>query len=93
MEQTLINELIKLMCRSGGEHFVGNFQKEINEEGEAEAWTKKEIEEAVNHIRYMNDYFGKEEAIAVITNLIARYNVDVKEVSLRENTAHQKIGM
>lgn len=93
MEQILINELIKLMCRGGGEHFIGNFQKEINEDGEAEPWTEKEIEEAVSHVKYMNDYFGRKEAVAIITNLIARYNIDVKDVALRNNTAHQNIGM
>jgi hypothetical protein len=83
MEHQLINELIRLLCKAGGETFVGNFQKDIDTDGEAEKWTPSEIAEAVNHIRYMNEYFGKDEAVAILTALIAKYNIDVNDLSLR----------
>jgi|GEM_PF-2773881 len=83
MEHALINELIKLLCKSGGETFVGNFQKDIDVDGDQEKWTPDEIVEAVDHLRYMNEYFGKDEAVAIITSLIAKYNVDVSDLALR----------
>ncbi|HYC83770.1 MAG TPA: hypothetical protein VEB86_01055 [Chryseosolibacter sp.] len=83
MEHALVNELIKLLCKAGGETFVGNFQKDVNQDGEHDKWTPDEIAEAVEHVRYMNEYFGKDEAVAIITSLIAKYNVDVNDLALR----------
>jgi hypothetical protein len=93
MEQTLINELIKLLCKGGGETFVGNFQKEINSDNENEKWTKHEIAEAVHYISYINEFFGKDEAVAIITSLITRYNINVNDLALRPDVNSQKIAM
>lgn len=83
MEHALINELVRLLCKAGGESFVGNFQRDIDADGNPESWTTTEIREAVDQIRYMNEYFGKDEAVAIITALIAKYNVDVEDIALR----------
>jgi hypothetical protein len=83
MEQTLINELIKLLCKSGGETFVGNFQRDVDANGNYATWTPQEVAEAVPYIQYMNEYFGKDEAVAIITALVAKYNIDVKDLELR----------
>ena len=93
MEQTLINELIKLLCRAGGETFVGNFQKEIDKDGQHQAWTPEEIGEAVNHIRYMNEYFGRDEAVAIITALTAKYNIDVADLALRQSSSDRTMSV
>jgi hypothetical protein len=93
MEQTLINELIKLLCKSGGETFVGNFQKEVNTDNVYEKWTSDELAEAVKYIQYINEYFGRDEAVAIITALIAKYNINVSDLSLRPDTASQNIGV
>jgi hypothetical protein len=80
MEQALINQLIKLLCKSGCESFVGNFQRDLNEKGIFEEWSTQEIEEAVNYITYINECFGRNEAVAIITNLAARYNIDTNDM-------------
>jgi hypothetical protein len=92
MTQELINELIKLLCKAGGETFVGNFQKEVDKDGKYEKWTDVEIGEAVQYIKYMNEYFGKDEAVAIITALIAKYNIDVKDLALRPPPLMRKSG-
>jgi hypothetical protein len=83
MEQALINELISLLCRAGGETFVGNFQRDINADGNFQEWTREEIAEAIPYIKYINEYFGKDEAVAIVTALVAKYNIDVKDLELR----------
>jgi hypothetical protein len=83
MEQTLINELIRLLCKGGGETFVGNFQRDVDKDGNYVSWTAQEIAEAVPYIQYMNEYFGKDEAVAIITALVAKYNIDVNDLMLR----------
>jgi restriction endonuclease len=92
MEQALINELIRLLCKSGGETFVGNFQKEINEDGQAEKWTQAEVGEAVNYIKYINEYFGRDEAIAIMTSLIAKYNININDLALRPDSEKVAVG-
>jgi predicted transcriptional regulator len=91
MEQVLIKELIKLMCKSGCETFVGNFQKDIREVNLSEKWTDAEIEEAVAYVKYMNEYFGKDEAVAVVTSLIAKYNIDAKDLNFRPSVTSPSI--
>jgi hypothetical protein len=92
MEQALINELIRLLCKSGGETFVGNFQKEINEDGQTEKWTQLEVGDAVNYIKYINEYFGRDEAIAIITSLIAKYNININDLALRPDSEKVAVG-
>ena len=83
MEQTLINELIRLLCKAGGETFVGNFQRDVDKDGKSVRWSSQEIAEAVPYIQYMNEYFGRDEAVAIVTALIAKYNLDTKDFALR----------
>jgi hypothetical protein len=92
MEHALINELIKLLCKAGGESFVGNFQKDIDSDGNHDQWTPDEIAEAVDQIRYMNEYFGKDEAVAIVTALIAKYNIDVNDLALRPTNGEMGVG-
>jgi hypothetical protein len=91
MEQSLINELVKLLCKSGCETFVGNYQKMIDHDLHAEKWTEQEVREAREHIQYINEYFGKDEAIAIITSLVARYNINVNDLQLRPPTPMKKL--
>jgi hypothetical protein len=89
-EQILINELIRLLCKGGGETFVGNFQKEINQDGKPQQWTTSEIQEAVQYMKYINEYFGKDEAVAIITSLITRYNINVNDLAIRPDLDQKK---
>jgi hypothetical protein len=94
MEQALINELIRLLCKAGGETFVGNFQKDIDSNGNFSKWSPEEVGEAIHYIKYMNEYFGRDEAVAIITSLIAKYNVDVNDLALRPaQNDTEKIGV
>jgi hypothetical protein len=92
MEQILINELISLMCKGGCEAFVGNFQRDATVLSPKPAWTDSEISEAIQYVRYMNEYFGKQEAIAVITSLIAKFHINLYELTIPTN-ADQKVGL
>src|SRR5688500_1694762 len=92
MEQVLINELIKLMCKSGGETFVGNFQKVTDKDGQPENCTSAEIKEAIQYIRYINEYFGVDEASAIITSVAAKYNINVGQLTVTQVPA-EKLGM
>jgi hypothetical protein len=92
MEQILINELIKLMCKGGCETFVGNFQKDVTVLTPKPSWSQKEIEEAVDYVRYMNEYFGKQEAVAVITSLVSRFHISLGELTIPKNST-EKVGL
>ena len=92
MEQVLINELIDLMCKGGCEAFVGNFQRDATVIATREKWTEAEITEAVNYVRYMNEYFGKQEAIAVITSLVSKFHITLDDISIPK-TADEKVGL
>ena len=92
MEQVLINELINLMCKGGCEAFVGNFQRDATVIAPREKWTEAEISEAINYVRYMNEYFGKQEAIAVITSLVSKFNMTLNDISVPK-TAEEKVGL
>ena len=83
MEQVLINELIKLLCKGGCEALVGNFQKVMNLDGHPEQWSETEIAEAIQYVRYINEFFGKDEAVAVVTSLVAKYNINPDDLALR----------
>jgi hypothetical protein len=91
-EQVLINELVRLLCKGGGEAFVGNFQRERSVDGKPDDWTVNEISEAIDHVRYMNEYFGKDEACTMITSLAAKYNIDVTALTVTQVPA-DKLGM
>jgi hypothetical protein len=93
MEQALINELVRLLCKGGAETFVGNFQREIDDDQQPDHWTQKEINAAVDYLKYINDYFGKDEAVAIITSLVAQYNINLNDLSLRPEPAAGKIGV
>ena len=92
MEQVLINELINLMCKGGCEAFVGNFQRDATAIAPREKWTEAEISEAINYVRYMNEYFGKQEAIAVITSLVSKFHITLNDISVPK-TAEEKVGL
>jgi hypothetical protein len=87
MEHILINELIRLLCKGGCESFVGNFQRDLDSDGNSMHWNKDEIEEAIHYLKYINEYFGKEEARAMVTSLIVKYNININEISVTKVSA------
>ena len=92
MELTLINELINLMCKGGCEAFVGNFQRDGNVLAPKSEWTEKDIQEAIQYVRYMNEYFGKQEAVAVITSLVSKFLISLQDITIPK-TADEKVGL
>lgn len=92
MEQVLINELINLMCKSGCEAFVGNFQMDATVIAPKPSWTESDIEEAIHYVRYMNEYFGKPEAVAVITTLISKFHITLNDLTIPKTSA-DKVGL
>lgn len=91
MEHSLINQLIRLLCKSGAEAFVGNFQKEVDRDGELQHWTPEEIRQACEYVKYINEYFGRDEAVAIITSLVAKYNINIDDLALRPSTKIDKV--
>ena len=87
MEQVLINELISLMCKGGCESFVGNFQRDAGGLSPKVSWSASDVAEAVHYVRYMNEYFGKQEAIAVITSLVSKFHIFLEDLSIPESPA------
>ena len=92
MEHILINELINLMCKSGCESFVGNFQRDATALTPHADWSEDEISEAIQYVKYMNEYFGKQEAIAVVTSLISKFHISVADISI-PRSANDKVGL
>ena len=83
MEQQLINNLICFIRKSGGESFIKNLLSEVDRNGNDRVWTEDEIENAVNHLKWVNDFFGKSDATIVISNLVQLYHIDIEDLSLR----------
>lgn len=92
MEHALINELISLMCKGGCEAFVGNFQRDATVLAPREEWTSSDVAEAVGYVRYMNEYFGKQEAIAVITSLVSKFHISVDDLTIPKSPS-EKVGL
>jgi hypothetical protein len=92
MEQTLINELIRLMCKGGCESFVGNYQKDMTILGPRANWSPQEIQEAIHYIQYMNEYFGKQEAVAVITSLVSKFHISLDNLTIPKSP-EEKVGL
>ncbi len=91
MEHNLINQLIRLLCKSGAESFVGNFQKEVDKDGEPQRWTPEEVRQASEYVKYINEYFGRDEAVAIITSLVAKYNININDLALRPASKIEKV--
>jgi hypothetical protein len=59
-EQDLINALIDLMCKSGCEAFVGNFQRDGAVLAPRQQWSDENIDEAIHYVKYMSEKVGLE---------------------------------
>ena len=92
MEQVLINELINLLCKGGCESFVGNFQRDATVLSPKTHWTEADVAEAIEYIRYINEYFGKQEAVAVITSLVSKFHISIQDLTI-PRTAQDKVGL
>lgn len=80
------------MCKGGCEAFVGNFQRDGALVAPKSSWTESDIAEAIQYVRYMNEYFGKQEAIAVITSLVSKFHISLADLTIPA-TAKEKVGL
>lgn len=91
-EQVLINELIDLMCKGGCEAFVGNFQRDATALPPRASWTDDDVSQAIDYVRYMNQYFGKQEALAIVTALISKFHISLGDITI-PRTSDDKVGL
>lgn len=75
MEHQLINALIDLITRAGGQSLVRDLNLRVDENNDPEAWTPDEIAKAVAYIKWQVGNFGTPEASAVVEALIKKYNL------------------
>lgn len=76
MEQLLINQLITLICKSGGGSLIKDLLRETDQDGDSRHWTVEEIESAVNYLTWINKNYGAAEASIVVNNLLREYNIN-----------------
>ncbi len=75
MEQALINSLLQLISRAGGISLIRDLISEVDENGDPKTWNVSELQKAVEYINWQADSFGTAEAVAVIDNLLKKYNI------------------
>ena len=80
------------MCKGGCEAFVGNFQREGTVLAPKEKWSQNDIAEAIEYVRYMNEYFGKQEAVAVITSLVSKFHISTDDLTIPKHPG-EKVGL
>ena len=75
MEQQLINQLITLLCKSGGRPLIQDLLRETDLDGDTRNWTVEEIENAINYVTWINKNFGAADATVMINNLVKDYEI------------------
>jgi hypothetical protein len=80
MEQLLINQLIKLLCKGGGRSLINELLRETDEDGDTKSWTSEEIENATNYLTWVNKNFGAADATTIISNLVKEYNINASQL-------------
>lgn len=76
MEQQLINALISLLAKTGGESVIQDLIRAVDENNCPKEWTPMEIEKAVQYMNWQSENFGTAEATAIIEALLKKYNLD-----------------
>lgn len=80
MEQLFINQLITLICKSGGGSLIKDLLIETDQDGDSRHWTVEEIENAINYLTWVNKNFGAADASTIVNNLLRDYNIDLSKV-------------
>ena len=75
MEQQLINSLVRLITKAGGESLVKDLQAQVEENNNIDNWTPDELQKAISYINWQSDNFGTAEATAIVDALIHKYNL------------------
>lgn len=82
------------MCKAGREASAGNVQRDETVLSLKPTWSEAQIAEAVHFVRYMNEYFGKQEAVAVILlpPLFQKFHISIQDLTIPE-TDGEKVGL
>ncbi len=80
MEQVLINQLINLLCKSGGRPLIQDLLRETDQDGDTRNWTVEEIENASNYLTWINKNFGAADATVIINNLVKDYEINLSYI-------------
>lgn len=75
MEQQLVNALIRLLSKIGGDALERDLSRARKDNTPAQTWTPSELEKALEHVNWQVENFGPVEASAVIQSLIQRYGL------------------
>lgn len=75
MEQQLINALVRLLSKIGGDALDRDLSRARKDHTSAQVWTPSELESALEYINLQAEHFGPTEAAAIIQSLIRRYNL------------------
>ena len=75
MEQQLINSLIRLITKAGGESLIKNLRLQVEESNNLDDWTSAELKKAITYIDWQSDNFGTAEAAAIVDALVHKYNL------------------
>ena len=81
MEQLLINQLIRFLCKGGSSSLIRDLIRETDEDGNARVWTDEEMESANNYLNWINQNFSASDALAIINNLVRQYNIKVSQIA------------
>jgi len=93
MEQ-LVNELLKLIAKSGGASMITELIHRVAEDEHATVWQPAEVEKATAYIRDMNTYFSRVDAVEIIENLIEKFHIKLDDIRVRESEGFdEKIGV
>jgi hypothetical protein len=80
MEQQLINQLITLLCKSGGRSLIKDLLLETDQDGDYRNWTVEEIENANNYLNWINKNFGAADATVIVNNLVKDYQINPDQI-------------
>lgn len=82
MEQHLINQLVALLCKSGGSTLIKDLLRETDQDGDTRNWTVEEIENANNYLTWINKNFNAADALVIINNLVREYRINLNTLNV-----------
>jgi hypothetical protein len=77
MEQQMINQLITLICKSGGRYLIKDLVRETDQDGDNRNWTVEEMENATNYLYWINKNFSTADAMNIVNNLSSEYKINL----------------
>jgi len=92
--EALVNELLKLIAKSGGASMITELLHRINEDDQAAVWQPSEVEKATAYIHDLNSYFSRVDAVEIIENLIEQFHIKLEDIRVHPETeSPEKIGV